>query len=161
MCSVKAISKLPHMKEVYSNNGKAFFAKYGKLPSPKLENRCRGENHHFFKSKRIGAESPNWRGGKTPENVKIRYSNEYKAWRNAVFKRDNYTCTYCGDATGGNLNADHIKPFALHKELRTDIENGRTLCEPCHDKYGAKVGNGIVTRDAKFKHSITYMFMTA
>ena len=161
VCSNKEIASRPEIKAIHRKNGLAFIAKYGKIPSPKPENRPRGKNHFWWGVKKRGAESPNWRGGKTPENERIRHSDEYKAWRNAVFKRDNYTCTYCSDDSGGNLNADHIKPFSLYKELRTDIENGRTLCEPCHDKYGAKVGNGKITREAKFKHSYTSMFMAA
>lgn len=82
----------------------------------------RGENHY------------NWRGGVTPVNLSIRASLEYKLWREAVFKRDHYTCVWCGDNKGGNLNADHIKPFALFPELRFAIDNGRTLCVPCHQK---------------------------
>lgn len=70
-------------------------------------------------------------GSKTPINNLIRQSVEYKLWREAIFKRDNFTCVWCG-IKGGRLNADHIKPFALYPELRFAIDNGRTLCEPCH-----------------------------
>jgi len=79
-----------------------------------------------------GEKNVNWKGGVTPLNEKIRKSSEYKLWREAVFKRDNYTCIWCGDNRGGNLNADHIKPFALFPELRFAIDNGRTLCIKCH-----------------------------
>ena len=80
-----------------------------------------------------------WRGGVTPLNEVIRASLEYKLWREAVFQRDNYTCVWCGDDEGHNLNADHIKPFAWFPELRFAIDNGRTLCVSCHkktDTYG-------------------------
>lgn len=56
---------------------------------------------------------------------------EYRLWRAAVFQRDNYTCVACG-VRGGQLQADHIKPYALYPELRTSIENGQTLCKKCH-----------------------------
>ena len=68
----------------------------------------------------------------TPINIKIRSSLEYKLWRRAVFERDNYNCIWCGNNKGGNLNADHIKSFALYPELRFAIDNGRTLCIDCH-----------------------------
>lgn len=92
-----------------------------------------GENHH------------NWKGGITSENSKIRSSREYARWRTTIFERDNYTCTECGAKNGNGKNiyleADHIKPFAFYPELRFDIDNGRTLCKPCHkmtETYGKK-----------------------
>lgn len=80
-----------------------------------------------------GENSPHWKGGVTPENVKIRSSQPYKLWRKAVFERDNYTCVECAEK-GCTLNADHIKPFAFFPELRLEVSNGRTLCVPCHEK---------------------------
>ena len=85
-----------------------------------------------------GANNPNWKGGITPEHLKIRWSTEMKNWRKQIFERDNYTCQLCGKH-GGNLNADHIKSFAKYPDLRFDLSNGRTLCVPCHrntDSYG-------------------------
>lgn len=80
-----------------------------------------------------GENNVNWKGGVTPINEKIRRSIEYKLWRESVFKRDNYTCIWCGQI-GDKLNADHIKSFALYPELRFAIDNGRTLCADCHKK---------------------------
>ena len=80
-----------------------------------------------------GAKSHFWRGGIWPEHLRIKRSIEYRLWRKAVFERDNYTCRFCG-IRGGKLHADHIKPFALYPELRFAIDNGRTLCVPCHRK---------------------------
>lgn len=78
-----------------------------------------GENHH------------NWKGGVTSNEQKIRVSNKYNSWREAIFNYDDYTCQCCGQR-GGKLNAHHIFPFAEYKELRLDINNGITLCESCH-----------------------------
>ena len=81
----------------------------------------------------------NWQGGKTPIHRRIRNSLLYADWRNAVLKRDNYTCQICGKY-GGKLEADHIKPFSLFPELRLELSNGRTLCKRCHretETYGA------------------------
>lgn len=67
--------------------------------------------------------------------------DEYIQWRKSVFERDDYTCQDCG-VRGGYLEADHIKPWALFKELRYDMDNGQTLCRPCHQKtesWGGKV----------------------
>lgn len=79
----------------------------------------------------VGENHPNWKNGVTPKNELARHSVEYKRWRKAVFERDNYTCQGCG-VRGGYLEADHVKPFAFFIELRFEISNGRTLCQPCH-----------------------------
>lgn len=87
-----------------------------------------------------GANNAMWKGGVTPEIRKIRNSRKYQEWRKAVFERDNYTCVVCG-VRGVELNADHIKGFAYNIELRFEIDNGRTLCVPCHkltDNYGGR-----------------------
>lgn len=76
--------------------------------------------------------------GRTSYNVMIRHSVEYKLWREAVFKRDNYTCQWC-EKRGVYLHADHIKLFSEFPELRTSIANGRTLCRECHYKRHSKV----------------------
>lgn len=78
-----------------------------------------------------GPSHPNWKGGITAENHRVRHSLEYKEWRRAVFERDDYTCQECGER-GGDLHADHIKPFAFYPALRSKLSNGRTLCVPCH-----------------------------
>lgn len=88
-----------------------------------------------------GNKSHFWKGGVTNSNLLLRNSLEYRLWREAVFRRDDYICKWCGQR-GGELNADHIKPFSLFPELRFAIDNGRTLCKECHkktDTYAAKV----------------------
>ena len=96
-----------------------------------------------------GSKSHFWKGGRTQESLLIRSSVEYKLWREAVFERDKYTCVWCGDNRGGNLNADHIKPFSLYPELRFAIDNGRTLCIPCHRKTDTYGMNNIKSKSLK------------
>lgn len=95
-----------------------------------------------------GDKAPNWKGGITLIHDKIRNSIEYRLWRESVFKRDNWTCIWCGAKNGNGhtviLHADHIKPFAYFPELRFVVDNGRTLCEPCHkstETYGSRISN--------------------
>lgn len=82
----------------------------------------------------VGERNHKWKGGVTTKNEADRKCPEYKAWRKAVFERDNYTCVWCGKVGHGDIHADHIKPFADYPELRFDVNNGRTLCVPCHKK---------------------------
>lgn len=81
-----------------------------------------------------GPLSSSWKGGATSEAELERNSKEYKEWRRAVFERDKFTCVDCG-VISGKLQAHHILPFSKHKELRTDVANGKTVCIPCHAKY--------------------------
>lgn len=113
-------------------------------------------NEHLSKIRR--ENHYRWNGGNTSFYLGIRGCHLYRQWRQNVFRRDGFTCVECGDSKGGNLNADHIKPFSIILEdnhITTfeqaewcdelwDISNGRTLCEPCHIKtptFGRKVYN--------------------
>ena len=94
-----------------------------------------------------GENSPFWKGGISGERELFCVSQEYKDWRKAVFSRDKYTCVICG-ASGVSIEADHILPYADYPESRLDINNGRTLCKPCHrqtDTWGSR------TRWKKYK----------
>jgi hypothetical protein len=106
----------------------------GNIP-PSFKGKKRSlETIQRMRESKSGEKNPMWKGGITPMRTKIYHSLEYKLWRKAVFDRDKYTCVWCGDNRGGNLEADHIKPFAYYPELRFAIDNGRTLCHECHTK---------------------------
>jgi len=90
----------------------------------------------------IGEKANNWKGGISRAYKTGYYSLEYKKWREAVFKRDNYTCK-CGNKE--YITAHHIKSFAKYPKLRFRVSNGITLCETCHclrDKYRARFKKG-------------------
>lgn len=87
------------------------------------------------------------KGGVSAVAALIRGTSPYKNWRTAIYKRDDYTCQQCG-VRGGKLNADHKTPFSVllrrHK-IKTimeaaacselwNLDNGKTLCVPCHLK---------------------------
>lgn len=98
----------------------------------------------------------NWRGGLTPSDKLFRRTPEYKAWRNAVFHRDDYRCYDCGQR-GGELHPDHLYPFSSYPRLRYMLENGRTLCAECHRKsstYGFRLNND------PMRHSFTGLVFT-
>lgn len=91
-----------------------------------------------------GKNHPAWKGGKPKvrgkESLSYEEYRKYKDWQKAVFKRDNWECQICGKH-GGDLHADHIKPWVVYPKLRFKLDNGRTLCPPCHQKtesYGKK-----------------------
>ncbi len=83
------------------------------------------------KGKNMGELHWNFKGYPNGERNKLMVRIEYKLWREAVFKRDNYTCQICNQYSG-YLEADHIKPWAVYPELRYAIDNGQTLCKNCH-----------------------------
>jgi predicted nucleic acid-binding Zn ribbon protein len=86
-----------------------------------------------------GSEAPNWQGGKTKPWLLKRETPELRKWTKKVYQRDNWTCQDCG-ARGVTLHAHHIKSFSKYPELRTDLNNGVTLCVPCHSKrHGHKI----------------------
>lgn len=104
----------------------------------------------------VGNKNPNWKGGVTHIKYLIYISSKYQNWRKQIFTRDSYTCQECGDKTGGNLEAHHIKSFSrILKEnnIKTlddaiacaelwSSDNGKTLCTDCHKKtenYGRKL----------------------
>lgn len=127
--------KLARSKQIIPKGRKISLEKIEKIFTP--------EYRKILAIKFSGINNPQWKGGITPLNHKIRESKEYKQWRKSVFERDNYTCIKCGAKNGlgktVKLNADHIKRFAQYPELRFELSNGRTLCEPCHrktDTYG-------------------------
>lgn len=102
-----------------------------------------------------GSLNPKWKGGINSLVNRLRSCFQYRQWRSDVYTRDNFTCQDCGDKKGGNLEADHIKPFskiieiysinsfdkALECEELWDINNGRTLCKICHINKHKKYEN--------------------
>lgn len=84
-----------------------------------------------------GAASKLWQGG-TDKRHALSRSSAYRAWRKAVYARDNWTCRMCSarGRVGGKvkLHAHHVKPFSTHPELVFDVANGLTLCVKCHHK---------------------------
>ncbi len=86
-----------------------------------------------------GAKNPNWKGGITDENKKIRNGIEIRLWRGAVFARDNWACQKC-NIRGGKLHSHHINNFAQYPELRVALDNGITFCRICHKKFHKEYG---------------------
>lgn len=90
----------------------------------------------------VGKKHPNYNSEMSEFDRQTRREyTEYWKWRKSVYERDSYTCQCCGDSKGGNLVAHHYKNYSEHKELRTEINNGVTLCNKCHRKFHNVYGN--------------------
>lgn len=88
----------------------------------------------------------NWKGGISPIMMRIRKSEHYNKWRQRVYERDGFQCIDCNHDKSGDLNAHHKTHFnniiennnikslegAYNCEDLWDINNGETLCIPCH-----------------------------
>lgn len=62
-------------------------------------------------------------------------ANEWRELRDAVFKRDDYTCQYCGER-GGKLECDHVLPVA--RGGNSDLGNLATACFKCNRSKRSK-----------------------
>ena len=75
-----------------------------------------------------------------------RYKNSredpgYEEFRQAVLKRDKHKCQMpgCKKRTSRKwLQVHHIIPYSAAASLRTEPDNGITLCYGCHKKIGKK-----------------------
>jgi hypothetical protein len=116
--------------------------------SKSLKNSKKAKKYQFKKGKanpaygrnQKGSLNPNWKGGVTNNNQRLRNNKLYDKWRIKIFNRDKYTCQDCGQE-GGYLHAHHIKSFSKNPKLRFKISNGKTLCIKCHEKiHGRYIG---------------------
>lgn len=79
-------------------------------------------------------ESPNWRGGITPERQGFYSSAEWVTACSIVYKRDNCTCQRCGvtKSVKNPIHVHHIVSFAV-RHLRAEASNLILLCKRCHN----------------------------
>lgn len=73
-----------------------------------------------------GESHPNFKANSRRRNRR----GKHGAWARAVISRDRGTCRRCGSQE--LLHAHHIRPFEAFPNLRWDVDNGLTLCAPCH-----------------------------
>lgn len=109
-----------------------------KLSLAKKNSGFRPNEKYWFKKGHIPS---NYKGNKSL-NYSLRRSIEWKVWRSKVFERDNFTCKHCG-VRGVYIEPHHIVSVKeciemKNLELVFNIDNGLTLCKPCHDKITFK-----------------------
>lgn len=152
-CANRNIIRKPHTSETKEKMSEAQKGEknhmFGKQLSQNSRNKIseaaicwRLKNPNFHR----GANNPNWKGGITNLNVKIRTCSVYDDWRFACYKRDKNICQLCGCKK--NLHCHHIIYFsdlieqfniktleqAILCENLWDTNNGITLCKNCHIK---------------------------
>ena len=70
---------------------------------------------------------------------------DYKNWRNAVYKRDRFTCQWPGCACKKKgINAHHIRKWADFPSLHYVVENGITLCKFHHHLIQGQEDNYVI-----------------
>ncbi len=136
------------IKQKYDFHGNEYV--YSLFERNNVELRGRGKDQ-------AGPDNPNWKGGISALHIRIRQSAKGKAWRQAVFERDHFTCTVSG-TKNPPLNAHHKKRFSeiysefllKHSHLDAiidceelfilsqdheefwDVDNGVTISEEIH-----------------------------
>ncbi len=80
------------------------------------------------------------------------YMPQNREFIKAVLKRDNYTCTICGQR-GGDLQVHHLNGFAWDKENRYNIDNGTTLCKSCHRTFHSIYGQKHATKEQFYEYA--------
>lgn len=96
---------------------KAWAHKVAEAQRGKPKHCLRGPNHH------------NWKGGGSKNR-----ECDTRMWAYAVKRRDNYTCQMCGLHSKRGMEAHHIWSYAEFPSKRFDVDNGVTLCGPCHKR---------------------------
>ncbi len=102
------------------------------------------------RDKWAGEKNPNWKGGLSAKNLRLRGSGAYKQWKAGSLARVNNQCQECGAARGSvcpccgtkiSLHVHHIYSFAQFPERRFDPENSQVLCAKCHhSRHTVRIG---------------------
>ena len=133
--NIKLLSR--YVNNSVKNNLECLICEYlWKATYNNFHNNNQGCPECWFKNNR-GKNHGSWNHELTKEdreNHRNRnYIPGYCLWRKAVFDRDDHTCQFCGYSKSGSLNAHHIDSWSTHKSERFNVDNGVTLCKPCHD----------------------------
>ena len=81
-------------------------------------------------------KNPNWKGGITLIQQKIRNSPEHLNWSKKVLRNYHWACYSCESKK--NLIAHHILSFSEFPEYRFNEDIGQCLCRGCHAHLHAK-----------------------
>ena len=86
----------------------------------------------------------------------FRKSSAYRKWRKTVLERDYYECQECSETE--NLHVHHIVPYSMTKKLRTEEDNGMTLCEDCHKEIHSSIPIADMEEEVFYDYLNRYSF---
>ena len=141
--SLKYLSELQILKIISINNEKVTCELYTLIESDNSNTEYEETAYDLFGSAieediTVILET-NVKTNKKENKTQSRNDNGYNKWKKDVLKRDNYTCQLCGCINEDTiLNVHHIERYSDNEELRTDINNGITLCYKCHQMVFGK-----------------------
>ena len=104
----------------------AALATFTEVLDARLAGLCRGETLQITFRVDVIGEDGSVREGVQDERLGI----QAQKWGRDVVERDGYRCRECGATEG--VQAHHVLAWATHPEHRYNIDNGLTLCIPCH-----------------------------
>lgn len=81
---------------------------------------------------------PNWKDNATVKQRGMRWTYEYRIWRQSVLKRDKYHCQMPQCNKDYNLQVHHIETMKKSPDMIYNINNGITLCKDCHLSIASK-----------------------
>lgn len=83
-----------------------------------------------------------WKGERTEMDLK-RGNPKHLKWSRAVRQRDNFKCQDCG-LKGIRLHAHHLVSLkeCINTKLEYDVDNGITVCVPCHGRRHKEMNKG-------------------
>ena len=92
------------------------------------------------------------------ENMVHRPHPRVKLTRKEIFRRDNYTCQYCGSTTR-TLTIDHVLP--RHLDGPHSWENVVTACSICNHEKGGRTleQSGMVLRKKPVEPSASALYL--
>jgi len=112
-----------HLGQIAWNKGLKGVQSHSKATRLKMSNSKKGEKSYQYIKDRTKIKKQHERNN--PND---------KQWKYAVYKRDDFKCKMLNEDCNGRLEAHHILPWRDYPELRTEINNGITLCKYHHPR---------------------------
>lgn len=131
---------------VYNTSPKGRVIAWGdKISKVKKGTKLTEDHKKALSLSHYGVDEEHWPGFYAKSEVaKLRDSVEYKNFREAVLKRDNFICRLSGKK--GHLVVHHLDGVSLNKAAIFEVNNGITLHVEVHKLFHSIYGNGQNTK---------------